>query len=113
LKIESQRKFALDRYKFRELERMVEKKRRDLNSAAQRCPDFEEMDVYLIAFDSASKAYTSAESNAQKDWAFINQLAATLEIKRLQGCDVSEGVRSILPPSALPQDPLPLGDESL
>jgi hypothetical protein len=103
----------LDRYKLRELERMVEKKRRGLNSVAQECVDCGEMDVYLISLASASKAYTLAETPAQKDWAYINQLAATLEVKRLQGGNVSEGVRSILPASMLPGDMFPFGDRSL
>jgi hypothetical protein len=103
----------LDRYKLRELERMVEKKRRGLNSVAQECVDFGEMDVYLLSLTQANQAYISAETPAQKDWAFINQLAATLEVKRLQGGDVSEGVRSILPASMLPDDPFPFGDRSL
>ena len=103
----------LDRYKLRELERVVEAKRLELNSVAQKCPAFDEMDIYLISFDSASKAYASAKTPAQKDWAFINQLAATLEVKRLQGADVSEGIRSILPPLMLPDDMFPFGDRSL
>jgi hypothetical protein len=112
LKIELQQK-PLNRYKLRELERMVEKQRLELNSTAQACVNFGEMDIYLISFNSASKAYISAETPAQKDWAFINQLAATLEVKRLQGADVSEGVRSILPPPMLPHDMFPFGDRSL
>jgi hypothetical protein len=103
----------LDRYKLRELERMVEKKRRGLNSVAQECVDFGEMDVYLLSLTQANQAYISAETPAQKDWAYTHQLAATLEVKRLQGADVSEGVRSILPPSMLPDDPFPFGDRSL
>ena len=103
----------LDRYTLRELERMVEKRRRDMNSVAQQCPDFDEIDSYLINLHSADRAYELAKTPAQKDWAFINQLAATLEVKRLQGADVSEGVRSILPPSMLPDDMFPFGDRSL
>jgi hypothetical protein len=103
----------LDRYKLRELERMVEAKRRELNSAAQACVNFEEVDVYLLSLTQANQAYISAETPAEKDWAYINQLAATLEVKRLQGADVSEGVRSILPPSMLPDDPFPFGGRSL
>jgi hypothetical protein len=103
----------LDRYKLRELERMVEAKRRELNSVAQQCPDFDEIDSYLINLYSADRAYESAKTPAQEDWAYINQLAATLEVKRLQGGNVSEGVRSILPASMLPGDMFPFGDRSL
>lgn len=102
-----------DRYKFRELERMVEKKRRELNVTAQECIAFAEMDVYLICLASANKAYAAATIPAQKDWAYINQLAAVLEVKRLEGADVSEGVRSILPSSMLPADAFEFGDQSL
>lgn len=61
----------------------------------------------------AKKSYKLATTAAQKDHAHLNQLAALVELKRLEGEDVSEGVRCILPPEMIPPDAFPFGDRSL
>ena len=103
---------ALDRYKFRELERIVEKQRYQIRQTAQDS-SFDEFEAYSIMLQAATKAYELATTAAQKDWNYINQLSVLLELKRLEGHDVSEGVRCIFPTEKLPPDIFPFGDKSL
>lgn len=104
---------TLDRYKLRNLERMVEKQRSKIRETAQECSSFAEVETYKMLLYSANKAYKAATTPAEKDWAYINQLSAVLEIKRGQGEDVSQGVRCVLPPEIVPSDAFPFGDRSL
>ena len=101
---------CLDKFKLRELERKVEQERLRLRKKAQES-DLDGIDFYLFVLEASLKL--KPELAREKDWAYITQLSALLEAKRVKGDDVSEGVRCVLPAPMIPPDAFQFGDTSL
>lgn len=99
----------IDRYKLRELERLVEKERVNLREKAEQCPDFEPREFYKLVLSFNPQV---GDTEADKDWNFIRACAARLELSKLKGAK-DFGARDLLPAHLIPLDAFPFGDKSL